>query len=151
MPRPHRRGPHLGAERYQVGDVLRYSRASKETGIGKSAYVQMKSIDAPNNRLTVELQSNCSTAESKPTIRAERISAGMVGILLNSCSPRELQRLIPESGVCLEGTTTRVRMSYGVAESELLTEETVLRRVQRAMSYKFRTGLDVNKEVNSNP
>jgi hypothetical protein len=36
--------------------VLRYSRASKETGIGKSAYVQMKSIDAPNNRLTVELQ-----------------------------------------------------------------------------------------------
>jgi hypothetical protein len=46
----------MGAERYQVGDVLRYSRASKETGIGKSAYVQVKSIDAPNNRLTVELQ-----------------------------------------------------------------------------------------------
>ena len=60
---------------------------------------------------------------------------------------RELQRLTPESGVCLEGTTTRVRMSYGVAESELLTEDTVLRRVQGAMSYKFRTGLDVNKEV----
>jgi hypothetical protein len=55
-PRPHRRGPHMGAERYQVGDVLRYSRASKETGIGKGAYVQVKSIDAPNNRLTVELQ-----------------------------------------------------------------------------------------------
>ena len=49
-----------------------------------------------------------------------RISAGMVGILLNSCSPRELQRLTPESGVCLEGTTMRARMSYGVAESELL-------------------------------
>ena len=44
------------AERYQVGDVLRYSRASKETGIGKGAYTQVKSIDAPNNRLTVELQ-----------------------------------------------------------------------------------------------
>ena len=60
MPRPHRRGPHLGAERYQVGDVLRYSRASKETGIGKSAYVQMKSIDAAeqpaDSRTTVELQ-----------------------------------------------------------------------------------------------
>ena len=64
---------------------------------------------------------------------------------------RELQRLTPESGVCLEGTTTRVRMSYGVAESELLTEDTVLRRVQGAMSYKFRTRLDVNKEVNGNP
>jgi ATP-dependent exoDNAse (exonuclease V) alpha subunit len=44
------------AERYQVGDVLRYSRASKETGIGKGEYAQVKSIDAPRNRLTVELQ-----------------------------------------------------------------------------------------------
>ncbi|MFZ0293834.1 MAG: AAA family ATPase, partial [Candidatus Sulfotelmatobacter sp.] len=44
------------AERYEVGDVLRYSRASKETGIGKGAYAQVKSIDASNNRLTVELQ-----------------------------------------------------------------------------------------------
>ena len=44
------------AERYEVGDVLRYSRASKETGIAKGAYAQVKSIDAPKNRLTVELQ-----------------------------------------------------------------------------------------------
>jgi conjugative relaxase-like TrwC/TraI family protein len=44
------------AERYEVGDVLRYSRASKETGIGKGAYAQVKSIDAPKNRLSVELQ-----------------------------------------------------------------------------------------------
>jgi conjugative relaxase-like TrwC/TraI family protein len=44
------------AERYEVGDVLRYSRASKETGIGKGAYAQVKSIDAPRNRLTVELR-----------------------------------------------------------------------------------------------
>jgi hypothetical protein len=42
-------------------------------------------------------------------------------------------------------------MSYGVAESELLTENTVLRQVQGAMSYKFRIGLGVNKEVNGNP
>jgi hypothetical protein len=44
------------AECYEVGNVLRYSRASKETGIGKGAYAQVKSIDAPKNRLTVELQ-----------------------------------------------------------------------------------------------
>jgi conjugative relaxase-like TrwC/TraI family protein len=44
------------AERYEVGDVLRYSRTSKETGIGKGDYSQVKSIDAPNNRLTVELR-----------------------------------------------------------------------------------------------
>ena len=36
--------------------MLRYSRSSKETGIGKGEYAQVKSIDAPNNRLTVELQ-----------------------------------------------------------------------------------------------
>ena len=42
-------------------------------------------------------------------------------------------------------------MSYGVAESELLTEDTVLRRVQGAMSYKFQIGLDVNKDVKGNP
>jgi ATP-dependent exoDNAse (exonuclease V) alpha subunit len=44
------------AERYEVGDVLRYSRTSKETGIGKGEHAQVKSIDAPKNRLTVELQ-----------------------------------------------------------------------------------------------
>jgi ATP-dependent exoDNAse (exonuclease V) alpha subunit len=43
------------AERYEVDDVLRYSRASKETGIGKGEYSRVKSIDAPNNRITVEL------------------------------------------------------------------------------------------------
>jgi conjugative relaxase-like TrwC/TraI family protein len=43
------------AERYEEDDVLRYSRASKETGIGKGEYAHVKSIDAQNNRLTVEL------------------------------------------------------------------------------------------------
>jgi len=43
-------------ERYEVGDVLRYSRASKETGIGKAEYTQVRRIDAPKNRLTVELR-----------------------------------------------------------------------------------------------
>ena len=42
-------------------------------------------------------------------------------------------------------------MSYGVTESELLTEDTVLRRVQGALSYEFRTGLDFNKEVTGSP
>jgi hypothetical protein len=35
-----------------------------------------------------------------------------------------------------------------VAESESLTGEAVLRRVQGAMSYNYRTGLDVSKEAN---
>jgi conjugative relaxase-like TrwC/TraI family protein len=44
------------AERYDVGDVLRYSRSSQETGIRKGEYARVKSIDAPNNRLTIELK-----------------------------------------------------------------------------------------------
>jgi hypothetical protein len=50
------RADRTWAERYEVGDVLRYSRASKESGIGKGQYAQVKSIDAPKNRLTVEVQ-----------------------------------------------------------------------------------------------
>jgi hypothetical protein len=37
---------------YKVGDVLRYSSASKETGMGKGEYTQVSNIDAPTNRLT---------------------------------------------------------------------------------------------------
>jgi len=44
------------AAKYEVGDILRYSRASKETGIGKGQYAQVQNIDAASNRLTVRLQ-----------------------------------------------------------------------------------------------
>ena len=44
------------AERYEVNDVLHYSRASKETGIGKGEYARVVGIDAPHNRITVELK-----------------------------------------------------------------------------------------------
>jgi len=45
----------IWAARYNAGDVLLYSRSSQETGISKGKYAQVKSVDAPNNRLTVEL------------------------------------------------------------------------------------------------
>jgi len=41
-------------------------------------------------------------------------------------------------------------MSYGVAKSELLREGNCAEAVQEAMSYKFRTRLDVSKEVTGN-
>jgi ATP-dependent exoDNAse (exonuclease V) alpha subunit len=44
------------ADRYEVGNILRYSRASKETGIGRGEYTEVKSIDGAANRITVELQ-----------------------------------------------------------------------------------------------
>jgi len=44
------------AAKYEVGDILRYSRASKETRIGKGHYAQVRSINAASNRLAVRLQ-----------------------------------------------------------------------------------------------
>lgn len=41
------------AQKYQVNDVLRYSRASKETGIQKGEYTRVTNIDARSNLLTV--------------------------------------------------------------------------------------------------
>jgi conjugative relaxase-like TrwC/TraI family protein len=44
----------MWAARYEVDDVLRYSRASKETEIGKGEYARVSAVDAASNRLTVE-------------------------------------------------------------------------------------------------
>ncbi len=46
----------MWAAKYNAGDVLLYSRSSQETGISKGEYARVKSVDAPNNRLTVELK-----------------------------------------------------------------------------------------------
>ncbi|WP_260741110.1 MobF family relaxase [Tunturiibacter lichenicola] len=46
----------MWAEQYNVGDVLRYSRDSKETGIHKGEYAKVTEIDAASNRLTVEMK-----------------------------------------------------------------------------------------------
>jgi len=46
----------MWAARYNEGDVLRYSRTSHETGIPKGEYARVAQVDAPNNRLTVELK-----------------------------------------------------------------------------------------------
>ena len=44
------------AERDEVNEELRYSRASKETGIGKGEYARVVGIDAPHNWITVALK-----------------------------------------------------------------------------------------------
>ena len=46
----------MWAARYNEGDVLRYSRSSQETGIPKGEYARVTQVDAPNNRLTVEMK-----------------------------------------------------------------------------------------------
>jgi hypothetical protein len=41
------------AERYEVGDVVRYSRGSKTLGIEAGNYAHVESVDANTNQLTV--------------------------------------------------------------------------------------------------
>jgi ATP-dependent exoDNAse (exonuclease V) alpha subunit len=41
------------AQRYQVDDILRYSRSSKETGIAKGEYTRVLAVNAQENTLTV--------------------------------------------------------------------------------------------------
>jgi ATP-dependent exoDNAse (exonuclease V) alpha subunit len=43
------------AEKYDVGDVLRYSRGSKETGIQKGEYARVIGVDAAHNQINVAL------------------------------------------------------------------------------------------------
>ncbi len=90
------------AERYEVGNVLRYSRASKETGIGKGQYAQVKSIDAPKNRLTVELHDGTERTydprrqqgvsvfreEMRSFSVGDRIPVHRAGQRTESCEPR---------------------------------------------------------------
>jgi ATP-dependent exoDNAse (exonuclease V) alpha subunit len=41
------------AQQYQVNDILRYSRSSRETGINKGEYARVTRVDAEKNLLTV--------------------------------------------------------------------------------------------------
>jgi conjugative relaxase-like TrwC/TraI family protein len=54
MPRQDLTGPErTWAARYEFNDVLRYARASKETGMERGEYARVKSVDADKNLLTV--------------------------------------------------------------------------------------------------
>ena len=54
VPRQDLTGPErTWAARYEFNDVVRYARASKETGIERGEYARIKSVDAEKNLLTV--------------------------------------------------------------------------------------------------
>jgi ATP-dependent exoDNAse (exonuclease V) alpha subunit len=53
------------AQKYQIDDILRYSRASKETGIGKGEYARVIAVHAQDNMLTV-LRANGEQATYDP-------------------------------------------------------------------------------------
>jgi hypothetical protein len=90
------------------------------------------------------------TAVSKLHIacRVVRVSARMVGILLNSCSERQDSNDLHQSlWFVLNERRRREFESAALSYSEMLIEAVVLRRMQRAMSYKSRPGLGVNDEL----
>jgi hypothetical protein len=54
VPRQNLTGPErTWAARYEFNDVVRYTRASKETGMERGEYARVKSVDAEKNLLTV--------------------------------------------------------------------------------------------------
>ena len=54
VPRQDLTGPErTWAARYEFNDVVRYARASKETGIERGEYARVRSVDADRNLLTV--------------------------------------------------------------------------------------------------
>jgi conjugative relaxase-like TrwC/TraI family protein len=54
VPRQDLTGPErTWAARYEFNDVVRYARASKETGVERGEYARVKSVDAEKNLLTV--------------------------------------------------------------------------------------------------
>jgi ATP-dependent exoDNAse (exonuclease V) alpha subunit len=54
VPRQDLTGPErTWAARYEFNDVVRYARASKETGMERGEYARVKSVDAAKNLLTV--------------------------------------------------------------------------------------------------
>jgi conjugative relaxase-like TrwC/TraI family protein len=54
VPRQDLTGPErTWAARYEFNDVVRYARASKETGMERGEYARIKSVDAEKNLLTV--------------------------------------------------------------------------------------------------
>ena len=77
-----------------------------------------------------------------------RVSARMVGILLNSCAERQDSNDLPQSQwFVLNEPRRREFESAALGYSELLIGAVVLMRMQGAMSYKSRLGLDVKNEL----
>ena len=107
------------AERYNVGDVLRYSRDSKETGIHKGEYSRVKEIDAASNRLTVEM--NDGTEKTYNPRRQQGVSvyreeerAFATGDRVQLTAPSHEQKLANRELGTVEGISEDGRLSLKI-------------------------------------
>jgi hypothetical protein len=118
----------MWAARYNEGDVLRYSRSSHETGIPKGEYARVKQVDAPNNRLTVELKDG--TEKSYDPRRQQGVSVY-----------REQERSF--------STGDRVQLTAPVSEMKLANRE--LGTVERIAEGRMSVKMDGGREVQLDP
>ena len=58
------------AERYETGDVVRYSRGSKALGTEAGDYARVERVNARNNQVTVKTDPVASWCTSRPSARA---------------------------------------------------------------------------------
>jgi hypothetical protein len=56
------------AERYQEGDVVRYSRGSKALGIEAGDYARVEHVDAKTNQVTVRTHDDDRTVSYDPRV-----------------------------------------------------------------------------------
>src|ERR1019366_7915731 len=118
----------IWAARYNPGDVLRYSRSSQETGIGKGEYARVTRVDAPNNRLTVELKDG--TEKSYDPRRQQGVSVY-----------REQERAF--------STGDRLQLTAPVSEMKLANRE--LGTVERIAEGRMSVKMDGGREVQLDP
>ncbi len=103
--------------------MLRYSRASKETGIGKGEYARVTAIDAASNKLTVALQDGTERSydprrQQGVSVYREQERAFSAGDRVQLTAPsRELKVANRELGTVesIDDGLLRIRMDGGRA------------------------------------
>ena len=104
------------AARYHEGDVLRYSRGAKETGIGKGEYARVVRGNADSNQLTVERkdgteQSYDPRRQQGVSVYREQERAFSVGDRVQLTAPSRDLKLANREQATVEGIGQDGRMS----------------------------------------
>lgn len=103
------------ASRYEINDVIRYTRGSKGLGIEASEYGTVVDINSASNLLTVEK----STGRSSITIRAAWLASTCTGKLptnspqgIASSSPRRTNRLVWPIAISPSSSPSRLTAAF---------------------------------------
>ena len=110
------------AQQYQIDDVLRYSRSSKETGIGKGEYARVLVINARENTLIV-LRANGEQTTYDPrrqmgvSVYREQEKVFSIGDRIQFTAPNQELKIANRELATVEGVTEdgamRLRLDNG--------------------------------------